>query len=67
MIGIWWFEPQQLRQGNSAGVMHRGTDYDLDALQIELAGCSAAAENEAQQLIYFAGDFLLDRFDRFFS
>lgn len=67
MIGIRRFELQQLRQGNGAGVMHRGTDYGLDALQIELAGGPAVAENEAEQLIYFAGDFLLDRFGRFFS
>jgi len=48
-------------------VLHRGTDHSLDTLQIELAVGPAVAENDAEQLIYFAGDFLLDRFDRFFS
>lgn len=47
--------------------MHRGTDHCLDTLQIELAGCPAVAENDAQQLLYFADDFLLDRFGLFFS
>jgi hypothetical protein len=67
VVGIRQFELQQLRQGTGAGVMHRGTDHRLDALQIELASCLAVAENNAKQLIYFAGDFLLDRFGRFFS
>ena len=67
MFVIRRFESQQLRQGTGPGVMHRGTDHGLDTLQIKLAGCPAVAENDAKQLIYFAGDFLLDRFDRFFS
>jgi hypothetical protein len=48
-------------------MMHRGTNHGLDALQIELAACPAVAENDAQQLFYFAGNFPLDRFGRFFS
>ena len=67
MFVIRRFESQQLRQGTGPGVMHRGTDHGLDTLQIKLAGCPAVAENDAKQLIYFAGDFLLDRFGRFFS
>jgi hypothetical protein len=47
--------------------MHRGTDHGLDTFQIELAACPAVAENDAKQLIYFAGDFFLDRFGSFFS
>src|ERR1700683_1545905 len=47
--------------------MHRGTNRCLDTLQIEAASRFAVAENHAQQLPYFAGDFLLDRFGRFFS
>ena len=67
MVGIRRLELQQLRQGTGAGVMHRGTDHGLDTLQIEVAACPAVAENDAKQLIYFAGDFFLDRFGRFFS
>jgi hypothetical protein len=47
--------------------MHGGTDHGLDTLQIELAACPAVAENDAEQLIYFAGDFFADRFGSFFS
>jgi hypothetical protein len=47
--------------------MHSGTDRRLDTLQVESAGRLAIAENDVKQLLYFAGDFLLDRFGRFFS
>src|ERR1035438_384439 len=47
--------------------MHGGADGCLDTFQIELASGLAVAENDAQQLLYFAGDFLLDRLCRFFS
>jgi hypothetical protein len=66
-IGIRRFALQQSRQGRSAGPMHGGTHGDLDTLQIETAVEVAIAENNAQQLIYFAGDFLLDDLGRFFS
>jgi hypothetical protein len=66
MLRIGLFELQQLRQGTGPGVMHRGTDRRLDALLIEPASRFAVAENDAQQLLYFAGDFLLDRFGLFF-
>lgn len=67
MVGIRWLELQQLCQSTGPGVMHRGTDHGLDTFQIELAACPAVAENDAKQLIYFAGDFFLDRFGSFFS
>ena len=67
MCGIRWLELQQLRQGNRPGLMHSGTDRCLNTLQVELAGRLAVAENDAKQLLYFARDFFLDRFGRFFS
>ena len=67
MVGIRRLELQQLRQSNGSGVMHRRTDHGLDTLQIELATCPAVAENDAKQLVYFAGDFFVDRFGSFFS
>ena len=67
MLGIGWFELQQLHQGRGPGLMHSGTDRGLDTFQVESASRFAVAENDAQQLLYFAGDFLLDRFGRFFS
>jgi hypothetical protein len=47
--------------------MHGGTDRCFDTLQVESAGRFTIAENDTKQLLYFAGDFFLDRFDRFFS
>jgi hypothetical protein len=47
--------------------VHGGTHGHLDGLQIEAARLAAGVEDDAQQLVYFAGDFLLDRFGRFFS
>jgi hypothetical protein len=66
VLGIGLFELQQLRQGTGPGAMHRGRDSCLDTLQIESSVRFAVAENDAQQLLYFAGDFLLNRFGRFF-
>jgi hypothetical protein len=48
-------------------MMHGGTDRCLDTLQIESAVRFAIAENDAEQLLYFADDFLLDDLRRFFS
>src|ERR1017187_765777 len=48
-------------------MMHRGPDRCLVALQIETAGRFLIAKNSADQLFYFAGDFLLDRLRLFFS
>src|SRR6266571_2450521 len=67
LIGIRQFELQQLRQGCGSGLMHSGPHGCLDALQIEPPCRLAVAENDPQQFFYFAGDFFLDRFDRFFS
>jgi len=47
--------------------MHGRTHSHLDSLQIQTPSLPAGAEDDAQQSIYFARDFLLDRFDRFFS
>ncbi len=58
---------QQLRQRGSPGLMHSGSQSGLDCFQIESAVAAALLENNAQKTVYFAGDFLLDRFRRFFS
>jgi hypothetical protein len=47
--------------------MHGRANRHLDGFQIEMLCFAAGAEDDAQQLVYFAGDFLLDRFGRFFS
>jgi hypothetical protein len=67
VMGIWWFELQQLSQGRSTGMMHRGADRYLVTLQIESSSRFSVAKNSAEQAFYFAGDFLLDRLRRFFS
>jgi hypothetical protein len=47
--------------------MHRRAHGHLYGLQIQTPGFAAAVEKDAQQLVYFAPDFRLDRFCRFFS
>jgi len=67
MIVIRLFKLQQLRQSDGSGRMHRSTDRCLDTLEIEAARRPAVAQNNAQQLLYLAGEFFLDRFGSFFS
>ena len=48
----------------------RGTPRDRRAERapnVEAAGLAPTLEDRTQPLIYFAGDFPLDRFGRFFS
>jgi hypothetical protein len=67
MISIWRRELQQLRQGDGTGLMHRGTDRRLDALQIDPSSRLAITEDDAKQFLYFTCDFELDDLRRFFS
>jgi hypothetical protein len=67
VMGVGWFELQQLSQGRSTDMMHRGADRYLVTLQIESASRFSVAKNSAEQAFYFAGDFLLDCLRRFFS
>jgi hypothetical protein len=48
-------------------VVHGRAHSHLDGLQIQVPRLTATAKDDAQQLVYFARDFLLDRFSRFFS
>jgi hypothetical protein len=47
--------------------MHRRTHGHLDGLQIEAVRFVALPKDQAQELVYFPRDFLLDRRGRFFS
>ena len=67
VMGIRWIELQQLSQGGSAGMMHRGPDRCLVTFEIEIASRFSVAKNSANQLCCFAGDFFMDRLRRFFS
>ena len=58
---------QQLRQRGSPGLMHRRADDGFDGFQVEATGPAAILKDSVQQPVYFAGNFLLDRFRRFFS
>ena len=66
MVGVWRFELQQLGQGCRSGLVQRGTNRRLNTLQIELARRFAVAENEVDQPLCFAGDFLPDDLRCFF-
>jgi len=46
--------------------MHGRAHGHLQGFQIQTARLAAGAERHAKQLVYFARDFLLDRFDCFF-
>jgi hypothetical protein len=54
-------------QGGGARSVHGGAHSRLHGFQIETSGLAPALENDTQELIYFARDFLTDRFGRFFS
>jgi hypothetical protein len=60
-------ESQQFGQGGCSGLMESRAYRRFDGFQIEMARFAAGTEDDVQQLLYFAGDFLLDRFGRFFS
>jgi hypothetical protein len=47
--------------------VHGGSQSDFDRFQVEPAVAAALLKNKVQKSFYFAGDFLLDRFGRFFS
>jgi hypothetical protein len=59
-------ELEQFGQHRRPSLMHGRADRHLDRFQIEAAGFVAAAEQDAQELVYFARDFPVDRFGRFF-
>ena len=47
--------------------MHDRPHDHLGGLQVQVPRLAAAAEDDAQQFVYFARDYLLDAFRRFFS
>ena len=63
--GLW--ELQQFSQGRRTGPVHGRAHRHLDSFQIDKARLTAAGKDDAQQLVYFARDFPLDRVRRFFS
>ena len=67
LVGRWGRKLQQFGQRCGAGLMHGRTHRHLQGFQIQTSRLAAGAESDAQQLFYFAGDFLLDGFRSFFS
>jgi hypothetical protein len=47
--------------------MHALANKHLDRFQIDASGLTAVGKDPLGETLYFASDFLLDRFDRFFS
>jgi hypothetical protein len=47
--------------------MHRRADDGFDGFEVEPTGLAAILKDRVQQPVYFAGNFPLDRFGRFFS
>ena len=60
-------ELQQLAQQGRTGMMHRRAHRHLDRFQIQPSAVAAVAQDHAEELLYFARDFLLDGIRRFFS
>lgn len=58
---------QQLTEGHSAGLVQGGTQRHFCGFKIQSAVLAAVLQDHLQQSAYFVGDFLLDRFGRFFS
>jgi len=58
---------QQLGQCGGSGPMQGRTHRHFGGFQIQMACFAAALEQDAEQLVYFARDLLVDRRGRFFS
>src|SRR5216684_2885192 len=67
LVGGWGGEAQQSGQHSCPSLMHDRPHGHLGGFQVQVPRLTAAVEDNAQQLVYFARDFLLDGFRRFFS
>jgi hypothetical protein len=67
LVGIGGREVQQFGQRGCAGLVQSRAHNHLDGFQIQSARLAATAEDDAQQVVYFARDLLADRFRCFFS
>ena len=67
LVGSRDGELQQLVQRGCPGLMHGRAHGQLQSFHIPTPRLAAGVENDAQQLVYFARDFSLDRGGRFFS
>jgi hypothetical protein len=67
MILIRRIASQQVCQCRSPRLVHGGANRCLGRFQVQVASLAMVLEDEVQQSVYFAGDFLFDGFRRFFS
>ena len=67
LVGNRSWKLQEFGQRRCSGLMHGRANRHFDGFQIQTARPAATIEDHAQQLVYFARDFLADRFGRFFS
>jgi hypothetical protein len=67
LLGVRGVEAQQSGQHGRPSLMHDRPHNHLGGFQIQAPRLAAAVEDNAQQLAYFARDFLLDGFRCFFS
>jgi hypothetical protein len=67
LVGRRGWELEQFGQNRCPSLVHGGAHQHLGGLQFQVSCLAAAVENDTQQLVYFARDFLLDGFRRFFS
>jgi hypothetical protein len=67
VVGVGRRELEQFGQGRRTGAVHGRAHGHLDGFQIQTACFAPAAKDHPQKLVYFARDFLADRFHRFFS
>jgi hypothetical protein len=67
VVGVGRGKLEQFGQGRRTCTVHGRTHSHFDGFQIQAACFALAAENNPQKLVYFARDFLADRFRRFFS
>jgi hypothetical protein len=67
LAGGWGWELQEFCQRCGTGPMHGRAHRHLNRFQIQAARLAAVIKDDAQQVIYFARDFLADRFGRSIS
>ena len=67
LVGSRGSQAQQFGQHCRPNLMHDRPHDHLGGFQIQAPRLAAAVEDDAQQLAYFARDFLLDGLRRFFS
>ena len=58
---------QQVAERRRSGPVHGGSRCRFDSLQVESTSPVQPREEDAEKLVYFPCDFLVDRFGRFFS